>query len=98
MLFIITYISRHESEELEQRGLNVFKSWTPPVGFEFKSHYAFADGHGGVAVVEVDSPATLYEAITPFHVFNDFDVHPALDIEEAVPLGDKAMAWRDSVN
>ena len=94
MLFVMNYISRHESEGLEKRGLNVFKSWTPPAGFEFKSHYAFADGTGGVAVVEVDSAATLYEAITPFHAFNDFEVHPALDIADAVPLGDKAMAWR----
>lgn len=44
------------------------------------------------------SGATLYEAIMPFHVVSEFDVHPVIDIAEAVPIGDRVMNWRDSVS
>ena len=79
-------------------GLNLFKNWTPPAGFEFKSHHAFADTVGGVANVEVDSPETLLEGLNPFQVFNDFTVRPPVDIEAAVPIFDKTNAWRDSIS
>lgn len=97
MLFIVNYIQKHDTEETEARNQEVFKNWTPPAGFEFKSHYAFADGLGGTAIVETDSAATLYESTMPFHVFVEFDIHPAIDIAEATPIADKVIAWRDSV-
>jgi hypothetical protein len=97
MLFVIHYDSKHESEELEKRGLDVFKAWTPPAGVEFKAHYAYADGLGGTAVVEADSAALLYEAVIGFHAFNDFEVHPVIEIADAIPISDKVTAWRESV-
>ena len=98
MLFAVIYTGKEDSENAEKRSLNLFKSWTPPAGFEFKSHYSFADTVGGVAIVEVDSPETLMEGLNPFQVFNDFTVRPIVDIEVAVPIYDKTMAWRDSVS
>ena len=98
MLFVVNYIQKHDTEETERRNQDVFKNWTPPAGLEFKAHYAFADGLGGTAIVETNSAATLYEAILPFHVFSEFDVHPVIDISEAVPIGDRVMNWRDSVS
>ena len=53
MLFAVIYNGKEETEEAEKRSLNIFKNWTPPSGFEFKSHWAFADNIGGVAIVEV---------------------------------------------
>ena len=97
MLFVVNYIQKHESEDLEKRNQNVFKNWTSPAGFELKAHYTYADGNGGTGIAEVDSAATLYEALTPFHVFAEFDVHPAVDIADSIPIADKMLAWRDSV-
>jgi len=97
MLFVIHYASKHDTEELEKRGVDIFKAWTPPEGFEFKAHYTHADGYGGTAIVEAGSAALLYEAIIGFHAFNEFEVHPAIDITEAIPISDKVTAWRESV-
>ena len=98
MQFAVIYYGTGATEDSEKRGLNLFKNWVPPAGFEFQSHHAFADRSGGVAIVDVDSPETLMEALTPFQAYNDFTVRPIVDIEAAVPIFDKAIAFRDSVS
>ena len=98
MLFAVTYTGKHDSEEMEKRSLNLFKNWTPPAGFEFKAHYAFADASGGVAIVEVGSPEALLEACAPYQAFNDFEAIPIVEVSAAMPIYDKTNAWRDSVS
>ena len=98
MLFSIVYTSTHIDEEGDKRSIDLFKNWTSPAGFEFKSHYAFADGSGGAAIVDVASPEAMLEALTPFQAFNDFEAVPVVEISAAVPIFDKVNAWRDSVS
>ena len=95
MLFLAIYRPNTPSEASEKRSLQLFTNWTPP--FEFKAHYTRADGHGGVAVFEADSAAQVLEGISPFAAFLDFEVTPAVEIEQAVPIFMKTNAWRDSV-
>ena len=40
--------------------------WQPPAGPEFKGFYGFADGGGGVAIVEADDAATLARTTAPW--------------------------------
>ena len=75
----------------------LFKIRHHRAGFEFKSHYAFADRNGGVAIVDVDSPATLMEALTPFQAFTELTATPIVDVDTAVDIYEKTMAWSDSV-
>ena len=98
MLFGVIYTFRNATEESEKRGLQLFTNWTPPQGFEFKSHYACADGSGGIAIVEASSPEAIYEANTPFTSFVDFKISPIVEISAAVPILQKTNAWRDSVS
>ena len=98
MLFALIYNGKSGTEDAEKRSLNIFKNWTPPSGFEFKSHWAFAGTVGGVAIVEVDSAETMLAATAPFQVYNDFTIRAIVDIEAAVPIFDKGNAWRDSVS
>ncbi len=94
MLFAVTYAWHPGRSEHEQkRALQLFTSWQPP--FEFKAHYATADG--GIAVVETESAAAVVEGIAPWTPFFRFDVKPALEVEQAVPIYQKAYDWRDSV-
>ena len=58
MLFHVTWEFIDTSEEGERRSLAVFAKWEPPAGAEFKGFYGFANGLGGVAIIEVDSAAT----------------------------------------
>ena len=95
MLFATVYTPKNESEESQRRSLQLFTSWTPP--FEFKAHYARADGKGGIAVFEADDPAVVLEGIAPFTPFFDFEVTPVVEIEAAVPVLAKTNEWRDSV-
>ena len=98
MLFAAIYTVRGDvSEEKQKRSLQLFTNWTPPAGFEFKAHYALADGSGGIAIVETNSAAAHLEAVAPFGVFFDFKIIPILDIGEAVPILARVNAWRDSV-
>ena len=97
MLFSVVYTSKHIDEQGDQRSLELFKNWTPPAGFEFTSHYAFADGSGGVAIVDVASPEAMLEALTPFQAFQEFEAVPVVEISVALPIYDKVNAWRDSI-
>lgn len=97
MLFAVTYRTKEDISEAEQkRSLNLFVQWTPPQGFEFKSHYVTGSGRN-IAIVEVSSAAVLLEAMAPWDPFFDFDSEPCVLVEEAVPIIQKAYAWRDSI-
>ena len=39
MLFAVIYNGKSETEDAEKRSLDIFKNWTPPSGFELKSHW-----------------------------------------------------------
>lgn len=97
VLFVVTYKSKEGiTEEEDKRGLALFMQWTPPAGFEFKSHYVTASGRN-IAIVEVATAAALVEAIAPWDPFLEFDTEPCITNDEAVPLFQKTFAWRDSV-
>jgi hypothetical protein len=54
------------------------------------AHYVRIDGSGGVTISENDNSAKLYEYILAFAEYMDFDVTPALKIDDAVgPI----LAW-----
>jgi Protein of unknown function (DUF3303) len=59
MLFHVTWKFIDTSEAGQKRSLSVFEKWQPPAGADFQGFYGFADGTGGVAIVEADSAATL---------------------------------------
>jgi hypothetical protein len=98
MLFAVTYTPRSGwSEEREKRTLALFTNWQPPAGYEFKALYDYADADGGIALVEASSAEVLFEAHAVFAGHLEFRVRPVVPSEVAVPLMQKAIAWRDSV-
>jgi hypothetical protein len=98
MLFAITFTPRPGwSEQVEKRTLSVFTNWQPPKGYEFKALYDYADGDGGLAIVEAATAEAIYEAHAVFGAFFQFGVRPIVPADAAVPILQKAAAWRDSV-
>ena len=79
-----------------QRNLAFFSQWKPPDGFEFKGFWGFADGSGGVAIVETDSAATMAKATAPFTPWLRFNATPILQVEEAAAIAGEAAAARAS--
>ena len=98
MLFanIYTY-HQNLGEESAKRIVNLFTKWAPPAGVEFKNHYMFADGSGGLVIMEVSTPAAGFEGSNAWTPFMDQRVVPLVDVTEAVPISMKVSAWRDSV-
>jgi hypothetical protein len=98
MLFAVIYRYKAGTTEDDARRIRRrFVAWSPPAGVEVLSNYAFAGG-GGVAVVEIDSPATLRECLAPFMAHLDFEVEPALTMSEALALSMEVDEWADGVN
>ena len=72
--------------------------WQPPAGAEFKGFYGFADGGGGVALIEADSAATLSRTTAPWGPWLRFTTTPIVPIEESSAIAGEAVAFRDSVS
>ena len=49
------------------------------------AHYVYPGG-GGVVIAEHDDPKVIYEATVAYASWLDFDVKPALTIDDAVPI------------
>jgi hypothetical protein len=97
MLFASMYTYRASmTEESQKRLTDLFVGWKPPKGFAFKAHYALADGSGGIALIEADSEAALYEGSVPWAPFLEFRTVPVVEIDKAVPIAMGVMAWRKS--
>ena len=97
MLFHVTWQFIDTSEAGQKRSLAVFANWQPPAGAEFQGFYGFADGTGGVAILEADSAQTLARTTDPWTPWLRFEVSPILPIDEATPIANEAVAFRDSV-
>jgi hypothetical protein len=52
---------------------------------------------GGIAVIEVDSAATLARTTAPWTPWLRFTVTPIIPIEESAGIAGEAVAFRDSV-
>jgi uncharacterized protein DUF3303 len=85
------------SDEGARQSLAVFQGWKPPEGAEFKGFYGFADGDGGVAIIEVDSAATLARTVAPFTPWLRFTARPVHPIEESAAIASEGIAFRDSI-
>jgi Protein of unknown function (DUF3303) len=96
VLFHTTWEFTDTSEEATQRNLAFFSQWKPPDGFEFKGFWGFADGSGGVAIVETDSAATIAKATAPFTPWLRFSTTPILPVEEGAAIAGEAAAARAS--
>jgi hypothetical protein len=97
VLFHVQWEFTDDSEDGQRRSLAVFANWKPPAGAEFRGFYGFADGSGGVAIVEVDSLATLARTTAPFTAWLTFSTTPILPIEEAAAIAGEGIAFRDGV-
>jgi hypothetical protein len=97
MLFHVMWEFIDQSEDSNRRSLTVFQQWQPPAGADFKGFYGFADGTGGVALIEVDSASTLAKTTAPWTPWLRFVVTPIVPIEESAAIGGEAVAFRDSI-
>ena len=96
MLFHVTWDFVDTSEAVQKRSLQLFSKWQPGPG-RFQGFYGFADGGGGVALIEADSAADLAKSVAPWTPFLKFTTRVVLPIQESAEISGAAAAWRDTV-
>ena len=94
MLFHVTWDFHDHSEAVAKRLLELFSKWKPGPG-HFQAFYGFADGRGGVALLEAGSAADLAKTLAPWAPFLAFHARVILPIQEASQITGEAVAWRD---
>jgi len=98
MLFAITWTNRAgATEETDKRILQLFEKWQPPAGLDFKGFYDYADGNGGIAIIEASSAEVILEATAPWSTYLNFTIRPIVPTDKSPAILAKAMAWRDSI-
>lgn len=98
MLFHVTWEFTEMTEASEPRQLAVFAQWQPPAEADFKAFYNFADNSGGVAILEVDSAATLARTTAPWVPWLRFESTPIAPVEEMIAIRGEAIEFRASVS
>jgi hypothetical protein len=96
MLFHVSWEFIDPSEAASKRSLHLFSKWQPGPG-KFEAFFGFADGGGGVALVEAANAADLAKTVAPWTPFLKFTARAVLPIQEASQINGAAAAWRDSV-
>ncbi len=95
MLFHVAWDFADNSEAGQARTLELFSKWQPGPA-EFQGFYGFADGRGGVAIVEATSAADLARTIANWTPWLSFEIRAMLPIQESSAIGGEAVAWRAS--
>ena len=63
----------------------------------FQAFYGFADGGGGVALIEAGSATDLAKTIAPWTPFLKFTTRVILPIQESAEIDSAAATWRDAI-
>ena len=95
MLFHVTWNFVDSSEEGQRRSLELFSKWQPGPA-KFLGFYAFADGSGGMALVESDSATDLAKTVAPWSPWLEFNVRPLIPVQESAQINMEAIKWRDN--
>ena len=95
MLFQVSWKFTDLSEEGQKRSLGLFSRWQPGPA-EFQGFYGYADGTGGMAVVEASSAPELAKPMAPWTPWLTIDAKVLLPIQESAEIGNEAIAFRES--
>ena len=95
MLFQVSWKFTDLSEEGQKRSLSVFSRWQPGPA-QFQGFYGYADGTGGMAVVEASSAVELAKTMAPWTPWLTFDAKVLVPIQESTEIGNEAIAFRES--
>jgi hypothetical protein len=96
MLFHVTWEFIDSTETGQKRSLELFSKWQPGPG-RFQAFYGFADGGGGVALIEASSAGDLASTMAPWTPFLKFATRVILPIQESAEISGAAAKWRDAI-
>ena len=97
MLFHVTWDVIDVSDTNQKRSFELFSKWEPGPG-RFEAFYGFADGGGGVGLIEAGTAADLAKTLAPWVTHLRFTARVILPIREAVEISTAAASWRGSIS
>lgn len=95
MLFHVTWEFIDTSESGSKRSLELFSKWQPGPA-QFQGFYGFADGNGGVALMEAADGGELAKTLAPWTPYLRFTARVVVPIQESAQISGEAAAWRDA--
>ena len=101
MKFVLTYEwreggSERERDAAEKRSMQLLSKFEPSV--QIHEWVDRIDGNGGFAVLESDDAATMTRDIAIWTSLLRFELHPVIDVADAVPAQQEGLDIRDSVS
>jgi hypothetical protein len=102
MKFVLEYSDRSTGSVADnlaaaESAQKLLSNWTPSPTATIHQWVQRCDGGGGFAVIETDDAAAMYKDLATWSPWNQFQIHPVLDILDATPLADEALAIARSV-
>lgn len=102
MKFVLEYTDRvhgtvDDNIAAAESAQKLLSNWTPNPTATIHQWVQRCDGGGGFAVLETDDAGALYKDLAVWNPWIEFKVHPVLDILDATPLTDEAIATARSV-
>lgn len=102
MKFVLAYTTRPggsvaESITAGEAAQKLLANWAPSPAATMHQWVQRCDARGGFAVLETEDAAALFKDLDTWAPWIDFEVHPVLDIGQASPLVDEALAVARSV-
>jgi hypothetical protein len=102
MKFVLEYSERSSGNVADnvaagESAQKLLSNWTPNPAATIHQWVQRCDGGGGFAVMETDDAAALYRDLATWSPWLEFQVHPVLDILDATPLLNEALATARSV-
>jgi hypothetical protein len=85
----------HEAAKKAQQPLAAWQPSDPASVLQWVSR---VDGNGGFSVIETDSAENILNDLSTWLSFLDFQVYPVMDIGDATPVTEAAVAARSGLD
>jgi hypothetical protein len=103
MKFVLTYTWRDggsaaEREQMLKRSMQLLGKFSPSDPTQIKEWVDRVDGEGGFALLESDDPIAMMRDIAIWIPMLRFELHPVVDVADAMPAQQEALDFLDSVS
>ena len=103
MKFVLAYTtqkggSESDRHEAAKKAQQLLASWQPSDTATIVQWLSRVDGNGGFSVIETDNAENILKDLSTWSSFLDFQVYPVLDIGDATPITQAAIATRAALD
>ncbi len=103
MKFVFTYTTQQGGSEADRheagkKAQQLLETWQPSDSASILQWVSRVDGNGGFSVIETDNAENILKDLATWSSFLDFQVYPVVDIADATPVTQAALAARSALD